>query len=101
MTDRAELVEKVARAMEETLQPECCGAYHHGANGEPECCMSPEYKWPPIEDIADAAIDVVLEEAARVAKRKSLGGSTLWPLDGYVTACDDIADAIRGLKGNP
>jgi hypothetical protein len=63
---RAALREKVARAMEETLQPECCGAYLHGANGEPECCMSPEYKWPPIEDIADAAIAVIMEEAARV-----------------------------------
>jgi hypothetical protein len=79
MTDRAALVEKVARAMAERA-----GASY-------------SWEWYRNQGIATAAIDLiradVLEEAARVALRR-----TELQDDQEMAVGEDIAAAIRALK---
>jgi len=65
--DRDALVEKIKQAMEDTQYPECCGAYGPDANNEPICCGMPEYRWPSPDIVASAALNIAMEEAARVA----------------------------------
>jgi len=82
MTD--ELVERVAEAMRERAMQDA----------DKVSLLKTPATW---EDLAIPAIRIALEEAAKVAKNKSYGRSTLWPIDGYVEACDDIAAAIRTM----
>jgi hypothetical protein len=58
--------------------------------------------------LADAAIDVVLEEAAKVAEAKADEWSTEWRkglkcdihLEGKSDGADDVAAAIRAMKSS-
>jgi hypothetical protein len=88
MTDRAELKEKVVAAIRD--------AWNNASNdGNPISYY-----------LADAAIAVVLEEAAKLAEAKADEWATAWRnrfkcdshMEGMSDGADDIAAAIRALK---
>jgi hypothetical protein len=95
-SDRAALREKVARAIAATQDEE----WENPALFLADANDTAESGREAYRDMADAAIAVVLEEAARVADDKTIGANTNDVFDaGWASACADIAAAIRGLKG--
>ena len=90
MTDRDELVEKVVDAIREAKD------------------SAPPDGKPLGYHLADAAIAVVLEEAAKLAEAKADEWATVWRnglkcdshMEGMSDGADEIASAIRALKAS-
>lgn len=89
--NRDELVEKVAKAL-------CDTEWGDGIWGKPGLLSQMEQD--AYNGLATAAIDIALEEAARVADDKTIGANSNDVFDaGWASACADIAAAIRAMKG--
>lgn len=94
MTDaRAELRERVARA----LNARCFDGCEDGEAGFRACVDPP----CPCRKAADAAIAIVLEEAAKVAENPPkvwIGNTYQWQMPKHPWLPHEIAAAIRALK---